>query len=158
MAPSSLPAKILVAFSSLLLAHACYSAQEHSSISVTSSSPASSQPASTSAQPVTTSSLPLDITLETLLAVGLLFVGIVNSGWELKPISLRKYAGVLEGTPVAEVEGVDIGKTGEEGFARGRGLYSYLDDRAGFLDIIKQRKEFADWVKEGELKTAMEER
>ncbi|KAK6500464.1 hypothetical protein TWF481_010807 [Arthrobotrys musiformis] len=119
--PRSTPSKLLIAFSSLLLAHACYSAHEHSLLSTTSPD----------APDVT---LPLDITLETLISLSLLLVGIVSSGWELKPISLRSYAG-----------GVESGRISVEG--RKGGLFSALEERGGFLDVRKQRKEFTEWVK-----------
>ncbi|KAF3914487.1 hypothetical protein AA313_de0205530 [Arthrobotrys entomopaga] len=139
----SLPSKLLITVSSLLLAHACYSAHEHSLLSTTHPSPSSS-PSSPSTSPSGTttsgSSLPLDITLETLISVSLLLLGIVSSGWVLKPISLRSYAGLLESGSILP-DGVD-GKT-----KRGRGVFDGLEDRPGFLDIRKQRKEFAEWVK-----------
>ncbi|KAK6530448.1 hypothetical protein TWF694_003800 [Orbilia ellipsospora] len=139
----SLPSKLLITFSSLLLAHACYSAHEHSLLSTTHPSPSSPASPSTSPSGTTTtgSSLPLDITLETLISVSLLLLGIVSSGWELKPISLRSYAGMLERGSVFP-DGVD-GKT----TVRGRGIFDGLEDRPGFLDIRKQREEFAQWIK-----------
>ncbi|RVD83700.1 uncharacterized protein DFL_005479 [Arthrobotrys flagrans] len=103
----SLPSKLLIAFSSLLLAHACYSAHEHSLLSTTTASE------------TTTSTLPTDITLETLLSVSLLLVGIISSGWELKPISLRSYAG-----------GVESGRIVVEGNRKG-GLFGGLEERGG---------------------------
>ncbi|KAF3940895.1 hypothetical protein ABW19_dt0200676 [Dactylella cylindrospora] len=156
--PRSLPSKILIAFSSLFLAHACYSAHEHTSL--TTAAPSTSTPlssSSTAGQPPTGSSLPLDITLETLLSLALLLVGIVSDGWELKPISLRKYAGGLEsgrlsyGLDAAAGAGEHVGVKG-----KGKGVYGFLEERAGFLDVRKQRKEFTEWVKVGELKSAME--
>jgi hypothetical protein len=128
MAPASLATKGLIAFSSILLIHAyassyplpfigmlmitrsCYSAHEHSLLTT-----APSTAATPSAAPHNT--IPTDITLETLLAVSLLCVGIVSSGWELKPISWRKWAGKLEG---------------EEGCVT---MYEFLENRTGFLDI-----------------------
>ncbi|KAK6514806.1 hypothetical protein TWF506_007168 [Arthrobotrys conoides] len=139
----SLPSKLLIAFSSILLAHACYSAHEHSLLSTTtttthdplssSSSPSFSSPHSSTIP--SGSTLPLDITLETLLSVSLLLVGIVSSGWELKPISLRSYAG-----------GVESGRILVDG-KKGKGLFVGLEERAGFADVRKQRKEFTDWMK-----------
>ncbi|EPS45709.1 hypothetical protein H072_282 [Dactylellina haptotyla CBS 200.50] len=140
----SLPSKLLIAFSSLLLAHACYSAHEHSLLSTTT--PSSSPAASSSSASSTTagsapagSSLPLDMTLETLFSVSLLLLGLVLSGWELKPISLRAYAGMLESGKI-QPDGVIGGK-------KGRGVFDALEERPGFLDIRKQRKEFTEWVK-----------
>ncbi|KAJ6257407.1 hypothetical protein Dda_8296 [Drechslerella dactyloides] len=135
----SAPSKMLIAFSSLLLAHACYSAHEHSLLSTVSQAATPSS----AGIPTTGSSLPLDITLETLISVALLLVGIVSSGCELKPISLRKWAGLLESGRVA-AEGVDANSAK----GKGKGLFDGLEERPGFLDVRKQRKEFADWVKE----------
>ncbi|KAF3910592.1 hypothetical protein ABW21_db0203267 [Orbilia brochopaga] len=130
--------KALIAFSSLLLAHACYSAHEHSLLSTVLQNAIPSS----AGTPTTGSSLPLDITLETLVSVALLLVGIVISGWELKPISLRKYAGLLESGQIVP----DGGDKSAKG--RKKGLFDGLEERPGFLDVRKQRKEFADWVKQ----------
>ncbi|KAK6337608.1 hypothetical protein TWF730_003003 [Orbilia blumenaviensis] len=127
----SLPSKLLIAFSSILLAHACYSAHEHSLLLSSTPSPHDSP----SATPISGTTLPLDITLETLISVSLLLVGIISSGWELKPISLRSYAG-----------GVESGRILLDG-KKVAGLFDGLEERPGFLDVRKQRKEFADWVK-----------
>ncbi|KAK6530641.1 hypothetical protein TWF281_007480 [Arthrobotrys megalospora] len=136
----SLPSKLLIAFSSLLLAHACYSAHEHSLLSTTATTPpttpSSSSSPSTPGTPTTGSSLPLDITLETLISVSLLLVGIISSGWELKPISLRNYAG-----------GVESGRVLVDGQVKRGGLFGGLEERPGFLDVRKQRKEFTEWMK-----------
>ena len=76
------------------------------------------------------STLPLDITLETLVAVLLIIVGIVVSAEQLKPISWKVWAGQIER---------------EDG---GRNPYRGLEERWGFLDIRSKRREFAEWVKE----------
>ncbi|KAL7275206.1 hypothetical protein RUND412_001854 [Rhizina undulata] len=105
---STLPFKLLIGLSSLLLLHSCYSAHEHSTVH-----PSSNE-------------LPLDITLETILSVTLLCVGIVGGGWELKPISWRVWSGQLERE-------------------KGSGPYGFLEERLGFLDIRAKREEFARW-------------
>ncbi|KAL0635018.1 hypothetical protein Q9L58_006047 [Maublancomyces gigas] len=103
----------LISVSTLLLIHSCYSAYEHSLISVP------------------TNTLPLDVTLETLVSVFLLCVGIVlNNSQELKPISWSVWSGQLERE-------------------RGSGPYGFLEERLGFLDIRGKRAEFSDWVKTG---------
>ncbi|KAK6359130.1 hypothetical protein TWF696_000296 [Orbilia brochopaga] len=135
----SAPSKVLIAFSSILLAHACYSAHEHSLLSTV----LQSATPSAAGTPTTGSSLPLDITLETLVSVALLLVGIVSSGWELKPISLRKYAGLLESGQI-----VPDGMDAKSAKGKKKGLFDGLEERPGFLDIRKQRKEFADWIKQ----------
>ncbi|KAF8475656.1 DNA mismatch repair protein MSH5 [Kalaharituber pfeilii] len=109
-------AKLIVLISSILLAHSCYSAHEHSAIAAASS---------------TSPPLPLDIVLETIISVSLLCTGIVLSGWELKPIQWRIWAGQLERE-------------------KGQGPYEFLESRLGFLDIRAKRTEFSNWVKDRE--------
>ncbi|KAF3913345.1 hypothetical protein ABW20_dc0104675 [Dactylellina cionopaga] len=147
----SLPSKILIAFSSLLLAHACYSAHEYSLLSTTvqASATHAASPSSSSAGgglPTTGSSLPIDITIETLASVSLLLLGIVSLGWDLKPISLRKYAGMLESGQIFP-DGVDENMFPKGKKKLGRGVFEGLEERPGFLDVRKQRKEFTEWVK-----------
>lgn len=89
--------------------------------------------------------LPIDITLETLFSVLLLCVGVVISSPELKPIQWNAWAGRLERTKEArEITEVGVG---------GGNPYAVLEDRPGFLDIRGQRREFANWVKDGERST-----
>ena len=89
----------------------CYSAYEHSSLtaqlkpSITHNGP----------NPLTTA-LPLDISLETIISVALICVGLVMGAEELQPIEWRVWAGK------AEKEG------------RG-GPYMGLEERMGFVDI-----------------------
>ncbi|KAH8154371.1 uncharacterized protein LAJ45_02139 [Morchella importuna] len=105
----------IVSISTLLLIHSCYSAYEHSLISIGAKN-----------------SLPLDVTIETLVSVFLLCVGIVlNNSQELKPISWSVWSGQLERE-------------------RGSGPYGYLEERLGFLDIRTKRAEFAKWAESNE--------
>ncbi|KAK0509631.1 hypothetical protein JMJ35_008025 [Cladonia borealis] len=111
----------------LFLSHACYSAYEHSTSiphqpSNLASTPISSSPTSTS--------LPLDISLETVMSVIMICVGLVVGAEELKPITWRVWAGKVER---------------ESG---GGGPFQGLEDRLGFVDIRAKRKEFADWVRD----------
>ncbi|MCJ1475716.1 hypothetical protein MMC13_004379 [Lambiella insularis] len=126
--------KSLLTLGALLLLHACYSAHEHSSLS-SSLAPASLLPASITptSKPQPTSSLPLDIALETLAAVLLICVGLVLGVEELRPISWRVWAGKVQRGQ---------GKNEGEG-------YTWLEGgrRKGFLDIRAQRRDFAEWVK-----------
>lgn len=111
----------LTALGAILLAHACYSAYEHSAphaISPQHSLPASQFP------------LPLDISIETILSVVFICVGLVLGAEELKPISWRVWA------EKAEQE------------SGGGGPFQGLEDRPGFVDIRAKRKEFADWVRD----------
>ncbi|MCJ1444466.1 MAG: hypothetical protein MMC23_004968 [Stictis urceolatum] len=126
---------------SLLLLHAAYSAHEYTTL-LTHTAPSSSSP---STQPLTVpqtsslSSLPLDITLETIASVILLCVAIVGASEELKPISWRAWAGQIEQNTLE-------GKVKEGGQDEG---FGWLDTgkRRGFLDIRAQRRDFAEWAK-----------
>ena len=86
--------------------------------------------------------LPLDITLETLFSAFLLCVGVVLSSPGLKPIQWNVWAGQSERSKEAqEVKEVGVG---------GGNPYAGLEERSGFLDIRRSRKEFAEWVKQGD--------
>ncbi|KAA6410977.1 MAG: hypothetical protein FRX48_05288 [Lasallia pustulata] len=124
-------AKSLTALGGLLLAHACYSAHEHSSLLALRPSSPSLHTTSIS----TTASLPLDITLETIVSVLVICVGLVWGAEALKPISWRVWAG-----------GVEREKAMGRG---GAGPYEGLEARVGFWDVRASRREFADWVREG---------
>lgn len=83
--------------------------------------------------------------LETLFSVLLLCVGVVLSSPELMPIQWSVWAGRLERSK-------DARATKEVGVGGGN-PYATLEERPGFLDIRGQRKEFANWVRDGEKKT-----
>ena len=71
----------------------------------------------------------------------LLCVGVVLSSPELKPIQWNVWAGRLERSKQARaMKEVGVG---------GGNPYAALEERQGFLDIRGQRKEYANWVKEG---------
>ena len=84
----------------------CYSAYEHSALQAIS--PHSQSPSV---------GLPLDISIETILSVVSICVGLVLGAEELKPISWRVWAGKAER---------------ESG---GGGPFQGLEDRLGFVDI-----------------------
>lgn len=127
-----------------LTANSCYSAHEHSALQSLSAASLSSitshgTPASTVA------SLPLDISIETVIAIFAVCLGLVLGTPELRPIEWRVWAGKIE-------------REGERGFVNGSGdvdkdyignPFRMLESRPGFVDIRKQRKEFAEWVREG---------
>ncbi|KAF8461912.1 membrane magnesium transporter-domain-containing protein [Kalaharituber pfeilii] len=96
----------------------CYSVHEHSTIAAAASS-------------TTSPSLPLDIILETIISVSLLCTGIVLSGWELRPIRWRIWAGQLERE-------------------NGSGPYEFLESKLSFIDIRAKRTEFSNWVRDHE--------
>ncbi|KAI4737090.1 hypothetical protein E4T50_12415 [Aureobasidium sp. EXF-12298] len=131
-------------FGAVLLAHAVYSAHEHSTLATLARNPAVS-PAHSYIIP--TIDLPLDITLETLVAVLLLCVGIVVGSPDLKPIQWRVWAGKLEKDKTSKTETINGDPLGPRG-----NPYAALEQRQGFLDIRSQRSEFAEWVKSGSSK------
>ncbi|KAL2221198.1 magnesium transporter [Thermoascus aurantiacus ATCC 26904] len=119
--------RLITFFGLVLLAHAGYSAHEHSTLysnarSLTTSSPSAA-------------ALPLDITIETLVAVVLVSFGLVLGAERLKPISWSAWAGEIE----------------REGGVRNP--YRGLEERYGFWDIRAKRKEFADWMRSHEAAT-----
>ncbi|KAK0656044.1 transmembrane protein 32 [Cercophora newfieldiana] len=132
--------KTITALGGLLLAHACYSAQEHSSLQsfrATAATLASSTPAA--------ASLPIDIAIETVVATFIIVLGLVTGTRPLRPIQWRVWAGKLER------EGVEgfMGNDGEMNRDYVGNPFRSLETRPGFIDIRKQRKEFANWVKSG---------
>ncbi|KJZ71202.1 hypothetical protein HIM_09408 [Hirsutella minnesotensis 3608] len=121
----------------VLLAHACYSAQEHAVLSSTLAKHAGSQ------QQHTRSSLPLDICIETVTATLVMCLGLVLGSQKLRPVQWHVWAGKLE-------------REGDAGFLDGSGKvdkeyrgspFATLESRPGFVDIRRQRREFAEWVK-----------
>ncbi|KAG9235633.1 putative elongation factor 1-beta [Amylocarpus encephaloides] len=125
----------------VFLAHACYSAHEHSALLSISAASLSSI---TSHSP-TVATLPIDITVESIVAVFAICLGLVLGTPDLRPIQWRVWAGKIE-------------REGEKGFMNGDGEvdkdyagnpFRLLESRPGFIDIRKQRTEFAEWVREG---------
>ena len=121
----------------------CYSAHEHSALHSISTAAISS--ASHNANPAAETSLPLDISIETIVAVFIVCVGLVLGTPQLRPIQWRVWAGKIE-------------REGEAGFTNGDGQvdkdyvgnpYRMLESRPGFVDIRAQRRQFAEWVREG---------
>ncbi|KAI0140146.1 magnesium transporter [Hypoxylon sp. NC0597] len=91
----------------------------------------------------TANTLPVDITIETIVATFIVCLGMVLGTSKLRPIQWRVWAGKIE-------------REGEAGFLNSSGEvekdyvgnpFQLLESRPGFIDIRKQRKEFADWVK-----------
>ncbi|RYP59996.1 hypothetical protein DL770_010103 [Monosporascus sp. CRB-9-2] len=132
--------KSTTAFGFILLAHACYSAHEHAALQ---SHRAASLSSLTTSQAGVATSLPVDITIETIVATLIVCLGLVLGTSRLRPIQWRVWAGQIE-------------REGEAGFTNSSGEvekdyvgnpYRLLENRPGFVDIRKQRKEFAEWVK-----------
>ncbi|KAI2732653.1 hypothetical protein CBS147332_1792 [Penicillium roqueforti] len=105
--------RVVTFFGLVLIVHAGYSAHEHT---VLYSS-------------LTSTALPQDIIIETLVSVLIVSIGLVFSAQKLKPISWREWAGEIERNGGA------------------RNPYLSLEERYGFWDIRAKRKEFADWVR-----------
>ncbi|KAK4212832.1 magnesium transporter [Rhypophila decipiens] len=132
--------KALTAFGSLLLAHACYSAHEHSALQTLKAATLS---LTSTASQTTATTLPADIAIETVIATLVVLLGLVLSTQPLRPIQWRVWAGKIE-------------RQGEEGFVDNNGEvikeyignpFQIFENRPGFVDIRKQRMEFAEWVK-----------
>ncbi|PYH44390.1 membrane magnesium transporter family protein [Aspergillus saccharolyticus JOP 1030-1] len=120
----------------VLLAHAGYSAHEHTLL--TSSNTHTLY--STTTATTTTPHLPPDIVIEALVALVIVSVGLVLGTEKLKPISWRDWAGEIE----------------REGNARHP--YRRLDERYSFWDVRAKRKEFADWIRAADLGEMVEEK
>ncbi|CZR61156.1 related to protein MSH5 [Phialocephala subalpina] len=125
----------------LFLAHACYSAYEHSALHSTSTAALST----TSHIATAASSLPIDISIETLVAVFTVCLGLVLGTPELRPIQWRVWAGKIEREGEAGYTNID-GQVDKDYVGN---PFRVLESRPGFVDIRKQRKEFAAWVREG---------
>ena len=87
----------------------------------------------------------MDIAIEVIVATVVILLGLVLGTRPLRPIQWNVWAGKLE-------------REGEEGFLGNDGEvnkdyvgnpFRMLETRPGFIDIRKQRKEFAEWVKNG---------
>ncbi|PNY29291.1 Uncharacterized protein TCAP_00798, partial [Tolypocladium capitatum] len=122
----------------ILLAHSCYSAQEHAALSSAFAKHALSQQHPGS-------SLPLDVCIETVVATLVICLGLVLGSQKLRPIQWHVWAGKIE-------------REGDAGFLDGSGEvdqdyrgspFGALESRPGFMDIRKQRREFAEWAKGG---------
>ncbi|KAH6660556.1 magnesium transporter [Truncatella angustata] len=132
--------KTTTAFGLILLAHACYSAHEHSALQAHR---AASLASLTASQAGASTALPIDIAIETVVATIVVVLGLVLNTAPLRPIRWRVWAGQIE-------------REGEEAFKDANGdvakefvgnPFKLLETRPGFVDIRKQRKEFAEWVK-----------
>ncbi|SPN97821.1 related to protein MSH5 [Cephalotrichum gorgonifer] len=124
----------------LLLAHAYYSVQEHSSRASRTLTPAAPGTASDS------HSIPVDIAIEAVAATLIVCLGLVLDAPALRPIRWRVWAGKVEREGQA---GFAAG--GDEGSITGAFLgnpFRMLETRPGFVDIRSQRAEFVQWVKD----------
>lgn len=84
--------------------------------------------------------MPIDISIEAILATLVVCIGLVLGAAPLRPIQWRVWAGKVE-------------REGEAGFGGDSAKdyvgnpFSVLETRPGFVDIQKQRREFAAWIK-----------
>ncbi|OAL50546.1 hypothetical protein IQ07DRAFT_429507 [Pyrenochaeta sp. DS3sAY3a] len=130
----------LNALGALLLTHAVYSTHEHTAT-------AASTP------------LPLDITLELLVSILLLSLGIVLSFAPLKPIQHAQWAGQISregrrGEGQYTREGEEILTEGDpyEFLGLNSGIGGKGEGRKGFWDVKGKRKEYEEWVRSGDKK------
>ncbi|KAF3764855.1 hypothetical protein M406DRAFT_260751 [Cryphonectria parasitica EP155] len=133
--------KTITTLGLMLVAHACYSAQEHSALQSLRATSSSSGLHNTQAS----SSLPLDISIETVVGLFITVLGLVTDAPKLRPVQWRVWAGKVE-------------REGEQGFLKSNGEvekdflgnpFRVLETRPGFVDIRSQRKDFAEWVRTG---------
>lgn len=119
--------------------NSCYSAQEHSALQSLRATSAALHNAQAS------TSLPVDISIETIAGLLVALLGLVADTPKLRPIQWRVWAGKVE-------------REGEQGFLKSSGEvekdfvgnpFRVLEARPGFVDIRGQRKEFAEWVRTG---------
>ncbi|KAM0814551.1 putative Magnesium transporter [Seiridium cardinale] len=132
--------KTTTAFGLILLAHACYSAHEHSTFQAHR---AASLASLTASQAAASTALPIDIAIETVVATIVVVLGLVLNTAPLRPIRWRVWAGQIER------EGDEAFKNADGDVARDYvgNPFKLLETRPGFVDIRKQRKEFAEWAK-----------
>ncbi|OAA61148.1 Magnesium transporter [Niveomyces insectorum RCEF 264] len=128
--------KSTTGFGLVLLAHACYSVQEFTSLQ-------SLQP--TASPQAASAALPADIVIETIAALLVASLGLVLGTQDLKPIRWHVWAGKIEREGKDELQNssgdVDKDYVGNP--------FRYLETRPGFTDIRKQRTEFGDWARMG---------
>lgn len=125
--------KVVEAFGTTLTLARCYSAQEHITLS--------SNLAHVSEH--IASSLPVDIAVETVVATLIVIMGLILSSPQPLPIQWRTWAGKIE----REGSAGFLSSSGEvEKDFRGNPFMA-LESRQSFVDIRKQRREFAEWAK-----------
>lgn len=120
----------------------CYSAQEFSALQSFRAASLVSTTSTAGAQAPATS-LPIDISIEAIVGTLTVCIGLALGAPSLRPIQWRVWAGKIE-------------REGDAGFLAGSGEvekdfmgnpFALLETRPGFVDIRRQRKEFATWAK-----------
>lgn len=98
--------------------------------------------------------LPLDIKIETLISLLVLCTGVVMGAPSLRPIQWPIWASNVEQEDNLPLEQrrrlVEKKVAGSEGGGALGNPFKALEERPGFLDIRAKRKEFADWIREGD--------
>lgn len=122
----------------------CYSAQEHSALQSTASALHDT--------PATITTLPIDISIETIVALLITIFGLVLGTPELRPIRWRVWAGKIE----REGEKGFLGTDGETAKDFVGNPFKALESRPGFVDVRKQKRDFAEWIREGGAMAAAE--
>lgn len=123
-----------------------YSSHEHSLLPTTASATALPVSRSPLAYIIPTTTLPLDIILETLFATFLLILAIVYSAPPLRPIRWNEWAGKIEreGWDPAAEDRNDEAFRAKGGAAN---VYRAMEERKGFYDVRKSRQDFAKFVR-----------
>ncbi|KAG5930015.1 hypothetical protein E4U42_003318 [Claviceps africana] len=127
--------KIMTLAGLILLAHSGYSAHEYSAITPTLK-------AATLGTRDEENALPIDIRLQTIFATLLICFGLVTGSGKLHPIRWQVWAGKIERLRCA----ISVDGPGQldKDF---RGCpFNMLESRPAFLDIRRERHEFAGWV------------
>lgn len=75
-------------------------------------------------------------------------MGLVMGMPELRPIVWRVWAGGIERGGEAAVVGSGGGDTAAKDFVGNP--FRVLESRPGFVDVRRQRREFTEWIKEGD--------
>lgn len=128
----------------LIRPQSCYSAQEHSALQSTI--------AAASDTPATVNTLPIDISIETIVALLMTIFGLVLGTPELRPIRWRVWAGKIE----REGEKGFLGADGEPAKDFVGNPFRALESRPGFVDVRRQKREFTEWIREGGAMSATE--
>lgn len=123
--------------------HSYYSVQEQSNRAsrvIPSAAPAASPSTASSAH-----SLPLDIVIEAVTATLIVCLGLVLGAPVLRPIRWRVWAGKIEREGRAGFATGNDGNSSKAAFVGNP--FRMLETRPGFVDIRRQRTEFAQWAK-----------
>lgn len=129
-----------------LQANSVYSAYEHSLLT------SSTNPSASVSAEITP--LPLDITIETIVSLLVLCTGVVLGAPSFRPIQWPVWAASVDKEDHLQLEQrrrlIEDRVAGSQGGGAIGNPFSTLEERPSFLDIRARRKEFADWIREGD--------